>query len=77
MRSKGTGERRRGPVVLDVWYPAFLGGPGVGTGVEPSNFKIGFGVGSGIAGVDGANFEIGTPDPGCAKSSDFEGFRND
>ena len=54
-----------------LWHPAFLGGKGVGTGVEPSNFKIGVGVGSGIAGADGANFEIGTPDPGCADSAAF------
>ena len=32
-------------------------------GVGPSNFKIGLGVGSGIEGADGVNFEIGTPDP--------------
>ena len=35
-----------------------------GIGVGPSNFKIGLGAGSGIEGTDGANFEIGTPDPG-------------
>ena len=31
---------------------------GAGIGVEPSNFKIGLGVGSGIAGAVGANFEV-------------------
>ena len=33
-------------------------------GVEPSNFKIGLGVGSEVDGADAANFEVGTPDPG-------------
>ena len=31
---------------------------GAGIGVEPSNFKIGLGVGSGIAGAVGANIEV-------------------
>ena len=62
-----------------LWHPTFgrsrfLRGPGVGIRVETSNFKIGVGVGAGIAGVDGANFEIGTPDPGCANSSAFKGI---
>ena len=41
----------------------FLCRGGFGRRVGPSNFKIGGGVGSGVAGADGANFEIGTPDP--------------
>ena len=36
---------------------------GVGIGVDRTNSKISLGVGSGIADAEGANFEIGTPDP--------------
>ena len=65
-RSLASQECRR--VKSDLWHSMFgrsrfSRGPGDGTGVEPSNFKIGLGVWSGIAGADGANFEIGTPDP--------------
>jgi len=71
------GERSGGVVVFalpavgdDVFIERrrLLHGRRVESGVGPTNFKIGLGFGSGIAGVDGANFEIGTPDPGC-----FEG----
>ena len=40
-----------------------MGGRRFGIGVGRTNFKIGLGVGSGIEGAEGANFEIGTPDP--------------
>jgi len=58
-RSLASPEYRRAKT--DLWHPTcgtprFLRGPGFGIGVRPSNFKIGVGVGAGIAGVDGANF---------------------
>ena len=61
------GERSGGVVVFtlpavgdDVFVERLrlLHGRRVESGVGPSNYKIGLGFGSGIVGVDGANFEI-------------------
>ena len=41
----------------------FLGGRWVGIEVGPSNFKIGVGVGSGIAGADGPILKLERPTP--------------
>ena len=64
-----------------AWFfaVAFFGWGGFEIGVGRTNFKIGLGVGSGIEGADGANFEIGTPDPRLlfgwlAKSSNLDGL---
>ena len=46
-----------------VFCEGVFGWGGFEIGVGRSNFKIGLGVGSGIVGAGGANFEIGTPDP--------------
>ena len=61
-RRKSAGERRR-TCGTQRMVPRVFCGPGVGIGVEFSNFKIGLGVGYGIEGAVRANFEIGTPDP--------------
>ena len=62
-----------------VFCEGVFGWGGFEIGVGRSNFKIGLGVGSGIEGADGANFEIGTPDPRLlfgwlAKSSNLDGL---
>ena len=52
---------------MAAWFVAWriLGGRRVGIGVGFSNFEIGLGVGTGIVGADGDNFEIGTSDSVC------------
>ena len=58
-----------------------MGWGGFEIGVGRANFKIDLGVGSGIAGTGGANFEIGTPVPRLlfdwlAKSSNLDDLAN-
>ena len=56
-----------------MWRWRFLRGWWVGIGVGRSNFKIGLRAGSGVVGVVGANFEIGTPYPRLRELVCFRG----
>ena len=49
--------------MLGLLWARVSGWRGFEIGVGRSNFRIGLGVGSGIVGAGGANFEVGTPDP--------------